>query len=207
MSFLENLEWRYATKKFDGSKITEDKVQQIKDSIRLCPSSFGVQPYHVVFVENKNTLEVLKKYSKRNELQLETCSHLLVFCARMDLQKRFEQIEKIQGREKGILSKVGFIFQHFIFIFNIMFGRVFTKKSWGSAQTYLALGFAMAACTELKVDSSPLEGFNSTKFKKTLKLPRHVHPVVLLAVGNRSSEDKVYPKARFAEADLFTQIK
>lgn len=208
MSFLENLTWRYATKKFNTQKITSEQLQKIKDAIRFAPSSFGTQPYHVVIVEKKEMLEQLKLHAPNNEPKFETCSHLLIFCARTDIQNRFEGIEKLQDRPKGFLSKTGFWFQYFAPAVSLVtVGRRLTRYTWSMAQAYIALGFAIAACAELGVDSGPMEGFNARGFHKALNLPRYLKPVVLLAVGYRDPTDTIFPKVRFPESDLFTEIK
>lgn len=208
MSFLSNLSWRYAVKKFDGRKVEEGKIAKIKEAIRLAPSSFGAQPYHVVVIENKNLLAKLRKYTPNNEAKLDTCSHLLVFCARTDVYRRFLGIEKLQHRPKGSLSRTGLAFQYFApVITGYILGRILTKKSWSTAQTYIALGFALSACAEIEVDSCPMEGFDARGFSKILRLPSHIKPVALLAIGYRDPADVIYPKARFPESDLFTEIK
>lgn len=208
MSFLNNLTWRYATKKFNNQKINIEQLQKIKDTIRLTPSSFGVQPYHVVIIENQEVLQKLKVLAPNNDQKIEKCSHLLIFCARTDIQNRFISIEKLQGRPKGFLSKAGFWFEYFAPIVSLLtVGRLLTRYTWSMAQTYIALGFAMAACTELEVDSCAMEGFNASSFRKVLSLPSHVKPIVLLAIGYRDPTDTIFPKTRFPENDLFTEIK
>jgi nitroreductase/dihydropteridine reductase len=207
MSFISQLNWRYAVKKFNGQKISPEQLQKIKDAIRFAPSSFGAQPYHVVIVSDKNILQKLKPYAENNETKFDTCSHMFVFCARTDVQARFEGIEKLQGRPKGTLSKIGFNFQNFMpIVCGVKLGRPLRKYFWSMAQAYLALGFGLAACAELEVDSCPMEGFNSKNFQVILNLPSHIKPVALMAVGFRAEDDKIYPKARFPESDMFTEI-
>jgi nitroreductase / dihydropteridine reductase len=207
MTFIQNLNWRYAVKKFNSEKVSQENIQKIKDAIRYAPSSFGTQPYHVVLVENVATLQGLKSHAKNNEAKFDTCSHMFVFCSRTDVQGRFEAIEKLQGRPKGFLSQAGKAFQYFMpFISIYNMGRFNTKNFWARNQTYIALGFALAACAELSVDSCPMEGFDARAFSRILKLDSHIKPVALLAVGVRSPEDTVYPKSRFPESDLFTII-
>ncbi len=208
MTFLENLTWRYATKKFNNQKVSEENLQKIKDAIKMAPTSFGTQPFHVEIISNKDILELLKKVSPNNESKLETCSHLLVFCARTDLQKRFLGIEKLKGLGNSFLAQAAFGFQHFLSVISIFkMGKFLTKTSWARNQTYVPLGFALAACAELKVDSCPMEGFNAQKYAKVLKLGSIFKPSVILAIGYRDESDKIYPKARFPEDDLFTEIK
>jgi len=45
MALLDDLMWRYATKKMNGQKVPKDKLDYILEAARLAPSSFGLQPY------------------------------------------------------------------------------------------------------------------------------------------------------------------
>lgn len=76
---------------------------------------------------------------------------------------------------------------------------------WSAKQAYIALGFALAACAELKIDSCPMEAFDPATFKKILNLPDNLEPKVLLAVGHRSPKDTHIrlSKIRFKKQDLF----
>ena len=76
-------------------------------------------------------------------------------------------------------------------------------KRWADRQTYIALGFAMASCTELKIDSCPIEGFVPEKIDVILNFPEHLKSVVLLPMGYRTEEPS-HPKVRFPKEDLFT---
>ena len=51
-TFLENQNWRYATKKFDNTKkISNENLDFLKEAIRLSSSSYGLQLYKVVFID------------------------------------------------------------------------------------------------------------------------------------------------------------
>ena len=63
-NIIEDLNWRYATKKFDANSIiSEEKINVLLESIRLTPSSYGLQPYKVIVVKNEDlrvkTLEII----------------------------------------------------------------------------------------------------------------------------------------------------
>ena len=77
--------------------------------------------------------------------------------------------------------------------------------SWSMKQSYIALGFAIAACAELKIDSCPMEGFDKKSIDKILKLPDYLSSAVLLPIGYRK-ENPTRPKLRFPNEDLFTNL-
>ncbi len=84
MSFLSNLSWRYATKKFDtNKKVSDADLEQILEAIRMTPSSFGLQPYHFYVVTNQDIKDKIQ-VAAYNQPQIGTASHLIVFVARTD---------------------------------------------------------------------------------------------------------------------------
>jgi nitroreductase len=61
------------------------------------------------------------------------------------------------------------------------------KIAWAAKQAYISLGYALAAATELKIASCPIEGFTPKDVAKILKLEKKLAPVVLFAVGRHVS--------------------
>ncbi len=202
MGFIENLNWRYATKEFDGRKVPEDILKKILETIRLSPSSFGIQPYHITVIENDQLKKDLNPRAFWDQKQIITCSHVLVFCADLDIRKRakdFVQIASKTGRA-DITNDPEYNYENGAVEFSEKMGA-----EWATEQTYIALGFAIAACAELKVDSCAMEAVDFTSVKKALNLPDNLEPKVLLPIGYRSSDDThaKLPKVRFSEEDLF----
>lgn len=201
MSFIEKLNWRYATKKFDQQEISQEDLSVILEAVKLTPTSFGLQPFHVTVVKNHELKETLKALSWNQE-QLTSCSHVLVFSSRTDFMERTEEYFKLMtGGNKEIEEKVkGYR--------EMIEGTVkglegYQAVTWAGKQAYIALGFALVACAELNIDSCPMEGFDRDGFKKALDLPDHIHPQVMLTVGYRHDSEVVRPKVRFGEKDLF----
>ncbi len=92
MSFIQNLEWRYATKKFDTTKkVSDENLGKILDAIRLTPTSTNVQPYHFYIVTNQEVKDKIQTASW-NQPQIGTSSHLLVFAARTDIEQNKEDL-------------------------------------------------------------------------------------------------------------------
>jgi nitroreductase/dihydropteridine reductase len=91
MSFLRNLEWRYATKLFDtNKKVTDENLEKIVEAIRLTPTSFGLQPYHFYVVSNQEIKDKIQAVAW-NQPQVGTASHIIVFAARTDLMKNKDE--------------------------------------------------------------------------------------------------------------------
>jgi len=204
MSFISNLNWRYATKLFDSSKIvSEENLTKIFDSIILAPTSFGLQPFHVVNVVDKAKREELKGFAWAQP-QVTDASHFLVFCARNDIKNRIENYFEIATGGNAELKTAMSQYKGMMDSFEANLPAEY-KTPWATRQAYIALGFAMAACAELEIDSCPMEGFDPEAFKKALNLPEHINPVACLAIGYRSDSDTVRPKVRFDKSDLISQ--
>lgn len=91
MSFLENLNWRYATKKFDTTrKVSDPDVQKIIEAVRLTPTSYGLQPFHLYVISHQETLDKIQA-AAWNQPQIGTASHLFVLVARTDLAANKEE--------------------------------------------------------------------------------------------------------------------
>lgn len=202
MSFLSNLSWRYATKKFDAShKVSPENMEKILEAIRMAPSSFGLQAYHFSFVSNPELLAKLQA-AAYNQPQIGTCSHLIVMCARTDLtQAKDEFFGLMSGGNPEVRAKLAEYEQ-------MVDGTIArpTALEWAKKQVYIALGFALSACAELQIDSCPMEGFDTKAMTEILALPTNLDIAVILPIGYRALDENPRPKVRFSKEVLFTKI-
>ena len=190
MKLIENLKWRYATKKYDTTKkVSEDDLQQIKEAIRLSPSSYGLQAFKILDIKDKDIREKLKLASYWQP-QITEASHLLVFCGYADVNDgHIDEYLNLKADTQGVDVELLKEFRNFMKVF--IEGRKSGKQVWTAKQTYIALSNAIAACAELKIDSTPMEGFESEKYNEILGLSsKGLKADVLLAIGYRSDEDK-----------------
>ena len=196
-SFINNLEWRRAIKHFDNNEqITNEQISKIMQSIIETPTSFGIQPFHVILIQSPELKKRLKPLSFDQE-QIVECHTLFIFCVRTDVRERIEQYIE----QSGISEEQ----QQIIYDFVSSHENDLSLSIWATRQVYIALGFAIAAATELKVPSCPMEGFDPVKVSKLLKLPLHYQPMVYLTIGGESKEQHPYPKFRFKKKDIFSK--
>lgn len=189
-SFLENLEWRRAVKHFGSGNVD---IEPIVKAMVNAPSSFGLQPYKIYAVQNKDIKELLKPVSY-GQTQVTECHTLFVLCALKDVEVRAEEYLKVTGAEGMRDMLMGFL------------KYLPDKTAWASKQAYIALGFGLAAAAEAKIASCPMEGFNSVEVAKILNLPDNLYPVVYLAVGEAADEDGTHPRFRFPSSELLTTV-
>ena len=209
MELIENLKWRYATKQYDISKKVKDTdLEKIKEAIQLSASSYGLQLFKVLNIENKSIREKLKPASW-GQSPITDASHLLVFCNYTDAQEKhiddFLNLKaEVQGLEISDLKGYG----------DFMKSKMKEKSSdeisnWTSKQTYLALANALNACAELKIDSTPIEGFEQDKYNEILGLnEKDLSASVVVAIGYRNIDDNTQnaKKVRKPLAVLFEEI-
>jgi nitroreductase / dihydropteridine reductase len=209
MSLNDALAWRYAIKKFDTSKkIDTDTLDKLLQTTQLAPSSFGLQHYKIIVVEDVAVREQLKE-AAFGQTQLTDASQVIVFAAETQINEAYvakyiDEIARIRKVDRSALADFE----------NAMLGTVARQTEdqkilWAHKQAYIALGVLISAASELGIDTSPMEGFNPGKFDEILGLKeRGLTTSVIVNVGYRSADDHYQhlPKVRKANDDLFIRI-
>ncbi len=210
MSIIPALQWRYATKKMNGEKVSSQKITSILEAIRLAPTSSGLQPFEVLVVTNQEVKEKIKKLAY-NQTQVSDCSHLLVFAAwdhyTVDrMNHYFDHYEKERELPKGFSDgyKNGVMKQ----LTAMSLERQFEHAA---RQVYIALGMALTEIATLEIDSIPMEGFVNNEVDEVLGLDKKgLKSVVILPIGYRDAENdwqSELKKVRKTNIDLFTYIE
>jgi nitroreductase len=197
MEFKDIVMQRYATKKFDGKKINNDRISELLELVRFAPSALNLQPWKIKIVTDGKIKEQLLPASNSQQ-QVTTCSHLLVFCADSDydgLIRRLEDLMQKHGVSDDMKKMVVGMAREFT-------GKMSAdqKRAWSQAQTYLALGNALNGAKALGFDSCPVGGFDPAEYSRILKIPENLVPVMLCPVGYAA--DKPIPKIRFPREDI-----
>ncbi len=208
-NFIKDANWRYATKKFDTSKKVSNKdITTLKEAIRLAASSYGLQPYQVLIIENQEIKTQLQPASW-GQSQIVDASHVFVFATELNFgndnidkyittltETRGIPIESVQGYADFMKMKINALSEE-------------QKNVWTAKQAYLALGNLMNAAAELKIDTTPMEGFEAAKYDEILELEKQgLHAVVVATIGYRHKEDATqhYVKVRKSNQELFINL-
>lgn len=205
---VEDLNWRYACKQFDSSKIiSPEDLETVLESLRLTPSSFGLQPWKFVLVENSELREKLVEASW-NQAQVKDASHLIVLCAPRVMDEAFVDrflANTAETRGQDVAELEGFKKM----LMMIPNKSEEDKFQWAKNQIYIALGNLMTVCANLRIDACPMEGFVASKYDDILSLGDHgLTSVVVCPIGYRDDSDKYasLKKVRFAQSDLVVRI-
>lgn len=207
---LAALNWRYATKAFDPDRrIPAETWTTLEKALVLSPSSFGLQPYRFLVVNDPAVRKELLPHAW-GQRQVVDASHFVVFTARTgvteaEIDSLLQRIAETRG--VAVESLAGYR--------GMMTGMLFSESfkpqvpHWAALQTYIALGNLMTSAAVLGVDACPIEGFVPAEFDRILGLPRQgLAAVVCCALGYRSTADKhaVLPKVRFDHLELVRTI-
>jgi nitroreductase/dihydropteridine reductase len=193
----EIMNWRYSTKKFDETKpVSEEKLQSILDITNLSASSYGLQPFKMIVVEDQALKKKLVDYSY-GQTQIGNSSHLVVFAVRTDIDEAF--IDNYVGH---VAEQRGVSLESLEGYKKMLQGFVNKKDpvavfKWASDQVYIALGTFMIACAAEEVDACPIGGFIPKDYDALLKLPeQNLRSVVVCVIGYRHEEDRYQHRAK-----------
>jgi nitroreductase len=201
MNLIESLQWRYATKRMNGEQIPAEKLNNILDAVQLAPSSFGLTPYNVIVVQDPAIKEKLAP-SCYNQPQIKESSALLIFAAWKNVNESHVDtyINEIAAT-RGIPAEALTDFS------NVMKGKVNNSSAedlhiWAAKQTYIALGFGLAAAAVEEIDSTPMEGFNPAGVNEVLGLEaKGLSAVCILALGYRDAPQDYLANAKKVRRD------
>ena len=207
---LNALNWRYATKAFDpGRKIPVEVWQTLERALVLSPSSYGLQPYRFLVIDNPARRAELLPHSW-NQKQVVDCSHYVVFTARTRMTDA--DVDKLIARTTDIrkIPAESLNFYRDMMLGDLVKGpRSQIAHEWATRQAYIALGNLMTCAAVLGVDACPMEGFVPAEYDRVLGLGNSGYAsVVCCALGYRAASDKyaALPKVRFEIKDLVRYV-
>lgn len=206
---LDNLRWRYATKRYDTTKkLSPEQLDIVMEALRLAPSSFGLQPWKFIHVVNPELRERLKA-AAWNQPQVTEASDLFILCALPTMDEaHIDAFIASTAEQRGVAveSLAGY---RQMLVGSAQAKSEEARAEWNTRQVYLALGFALAAAAENRIDASPMEGFDPGKADEILGLEKlGVRSRVMLAVGFRSPDDEAQKmaKVRFSRNDVIVDM-
>lgn len=206
---LKDLNWRYAVKSFDNSKkVSNEDMEEIIESFRLTPSSFWLEPWKLIVIENPELKEKLREHSFDQAQITESC-HLLVFARATELDDNYvdkfiENQMKITGASKEDLAGYENVIKWFFANLDET-----SKMIWAKEQVNIALWNVMHTLARKKIDSCAVWGFDPVKYDEILGLnEKWLASVVVLPIGYRNADDKyaTKPKVRFSQEEVVIKM-
>ena len=209
MSIIDSLSWRYAVKRMNGNKVSQDKLDTLLDAITLSASGFGLQPYQIFMVEDADLKAKIQPIAY-GQPQIVESSHLLIFAAWNEVtEAQIDAYMNLIAETRGMsISDLG-DFKGAI-AGSMKYKSKEQQAEWADRQVYLAMGTALAAAGELQIDTTPMEGFIPAKLDELLGLEaKGLHSVLILAIGERDEATDYMvnvKKVRTPKSELFVQL-
>ena len=209
MSIINSLSWRYAVKRMNGNKVSQDKLDTLLDAITLSASGFGLQPYQIFMVEDADLKAKIQPIAY-GQPQIVESSHLLIFAAWNEVtEAQIDAYMNLIAETRGMsISDLG-DFKGAI-AGSMKYKSKEQQAEWADRQVYLAMGTALAAAGELQIDTTPMEGFIPAKLDELLGLEaKGLHSVLMLAIGERDEATDYMvnvKKVRTPKSELFVQL-
>lgn len=220
MEITEILNWRYSTKEFDTTKkISKEDFGQVKTLLRMSPSSTNIQPWHFILADSKEGKERIAKGTQGfyafNEQKVMDASHVVVFCARTDVDNDYMlhvlETEETDGRYPNDEIK------------QMVFGarNIFAKmhrydykdlQHWMEKQVYMNMGNMLLGVAALGIDALPMEGLDMKLIDEEFGLREKGFTAVgVISLGYRTETDfnipAKTPKSRLPETEIFTVLE
>jgi nitroreductase len=206
---LASLRWRYATKKFDPTrKIPAATWDALEESLVLTPSSFGLQPWKFLVIQDPGVRANLSSESWQQP-QVTQASHYVVLTARTDLNAAdidawMGRMAEVQGSGSEVLAPLKGMIEGFAQAMSHE-----ARHAWNVRQAYIALGQLMTAAAVMGIDACPMEGISAAGYDQLLGLEGSGYATVVgCALGYRAADDKYasIPKARFDRSKVISHI-
>ena len=207
---LHNLQWRYATKKFDSKrKISPADWEILEQALVLSPSSFGLQPWKFFVVDDPKKRASLQADSW-GQSQIVDASHLVVFAikknlGRADVERHIGRIAAVRSVPKDGLKD----YQNMMVGFLENPAPGFEVNAWAARQVYIALGNLLTTAALMGIDACPMEGFLSPKYDEVLGLSSQGYAAtVLCTLGYRAADDSYagLAKVRYDRSEVIQHI-
>jgi Nitroreductase len=189
MSLIEDLKWRHAVKAYDPArKVSRENIDKIVEAARLAPTSSGLQPFRVIVVEDQEMKEKLVAGALNPDC-MRDCSHVIIFAAwNRYSAERIDKVYDFTTDERGLPR--GQFSSYTDMLKSVYLNQPAEENFVHTArQTYIALGLALAQAAELKIDTTPAEGFNNQVVDEILELDKYgLKSVSLIYAGYANPE-------------------
>lgn len=208
-AILAQMNWRYGAKAFSDQRISDLDWKTLTETLRLAPSSFGLQPWRFVIVSSPEVREQLAESAPLNRSKIMSCSHLLLVAhlktvSTAYIDRHFDYMAEVRGVPPASIQSFR----------DMMMGRVTgqsaeAQRQWTARQAYTAVGAFVTAAALLGIDACPMEGIDPAKFDSIVGLTETDYATVVgIAAGYRSPDDKTQfaKKVRFDYEDMFTTV-
>jgi nitroreductase len=195
MNFIDQLNWRYATKRMIADKaVPQEKLDNIVEAIRLSATSYGLQPFNLIVVKDKEMLQQIQPLAY-NQPQIGEASALIVFAVWDKItQVRIDNFFNLISSERGVPVEALAGYKAMVEGSLLPLDEA-SAHAWMARQAYIGLGTGLAAAAIEEVDTCPMEGFTTTALYLGLTT-KGLKSVVVMAIGYRDEANDPMSKMK-----------
>jgi len=208
MNFNDALNWRYAVREFANTKLSEQQLQPLIDSVRLSASSYGMQPYRLLIIESETVKRDLLPFSYGQD-KVVACSHLLILVHRIEVTQ-----SEVDSYISDLAASQGIPVENLAGYHNVISGDLLSRSKeqqsqWAREQAHIALGKLLSAAAINQIDSCPMTGFDIDGVNSVLGLEEQgLSAAIFCPVGVRSEHDTAAARPKFRKPydELVTKL-
>jgi len=222
---------RRSVRRFTEEPVPEDILHKALDHALLAPNSSNLQTWQFYWIKSK-AIRIKLDEAFLNQPAVTTAPELIVIACRPDYWKKNSKKMAdylIQKNPKhpalsyykkivplfyslGIFNIIGIIKKIVFFCIGLKkpIPRQVTSKSdlntWAVKSAALACENIMLSLRAQGYDSCPMEGFDSKRVKKILKLPRNSVVVMGISAGKRAQDGVFGEQLRFERDEFIFKV-
>lgn len=214
---IDIFNFRFATKEFTGEIIPKEDMEMIAETARLSPSSFGLEPWKFLVVENKELINEISEVAWGFQRQAPTTSHLVIALTKAGKEVRYdsEYIKNLWINTKGVNEE---FFEGIKDVLkNFQIGKLEANETdaklleWSKRQSYIAMGNMMTAAAMRGIDSCAIEGFDKEKVEEILiknnLLNKEKYDLTYLIAFGYRKEEPHREKSRLPKNEVIKWVK
>ena len=214
---MEAFRFRHACKAFDPARrVSDADFSTILEAGRLSPSSFGLEPWKFVVLQNRELREKLRPAAWGARNSFDGASHFVVLLARRRIDSIYssDYVSAILTKVQKLPADVAEQRRARIETFQKSDFKLTESDraffDWACKRTYLARANLLTAAAFLRVPPCPLEGFDRERVERILSAEgvldaEHFGVSVMAGFGYRAKEPR--PKTRRPAGDVVRWVK
>jgi nitroreductase len=229
--FVKLVNSRRSVRVFNNQSVNHDDLKKCLELALLAPTSSNLQCWEFYWVKSKKNKEKLKTYCL-SQSAATTSQELIVCVARIDTWKKNKNsiVDYLKKNKSSPESAIKYyekivpfvysqgpfgVFGFFkkILMFSLGIFKILPREPnstsdmrvWAHKTTALACQNLMLALRAYGYDSCPMEGIDSSRIRRMLKLPKRAEVCMVISAGKRA-ENGVYGKRFRLDSNDFIKI-
>ena len=186
----ENIETRRTVHGYTDEELTRDEIRDIFETVRWSPSSYNLQPWEFVVVDDEEGQKALREDAYGQEHVTDAAAVVVVF-GNLDRGAHAERVFRDQA-EKGYTpeGRADDLIERF------EDEPPEGNEEWVVQSSMIAATTLMYAAWNRGIASCPMGGWDGEALCETLDVPDTWHPVLMITLGYPDEESDEWKRER-----------